>query len=140
MAYPFGFEFLREHFDHLQDWQEARFYFSAHPTTFASEFASILREGKPYIIFRMERRPDTFLPRHIPAHWEFTVYPVERGLKSKAREALCLNALAILRDFSFRSLTHPHYYNRCNALFDPTHGTCSAKVLHELDPTKSNLP
>jgi hypothetical protein len=85
MAFPVGYELLREHFGTSTDWSEARFYFCDHPTAFASEFARILRAREPYRIIRVERSAETHVPLYLPAHWHFTVYPVPHDLKSIAR-------------------------------------------------------
>jgi hypothetical protein len=80
----------------------------------------------------LERNPDRFVPSFTAAHWTFTVYPVRRALKSVACAALCSGARVAFRDFLARSPTHAHYYNRCDAVFDPMAGTCTAHVFHPL--------
>jgi hypothetical protein len=116
----------------MPGWPEVRFYFTAHPTTFASEFGRILRAGEPYCVLRLARDPERFVPRFTAAHWAFHVYPVRRVLKSVARAAFCSGALAAFRDFLAHSPTHAHYYNRCDAVFDPVEGTCTTQVFHPL--------
>lgn len=53
MSFPVGYELLRDHFGTLSQWDDARFYFSAHPTAFASQFAAILSSRQPYTILRV---------------------------------------------------------------------------------------
>jgi|GEM_PF-4558609 len=129
MAFPIGYELLREHFGDLPCWSGARFYFSAHPTTFASEFAQILRSHEPYRILRLEHRTGGHVPSYIPAHWHFTLDPVPRDRKSVARTALCAGPFAALREFITRAPAHATYYNRIDAIFDPEEGICTTQLL-----------
>jgi len=131
MAFPVGYELLREHFGTLSDWSDVRFYFWDHPTTFASEFARILRVREPYRILRLERRSETHVPSHEPAHWRFTVYPVPRHLKSIARSALVAQSFDALRHFIATVPTHANYCNRIDVIFDPSEGICRAEQLWE---------
>ena len=132
LAFPVGFELLREHFGALLPWPEVRLSFLPHPTVWASEFAQILREGKPYCILRVERRSATEDPSPEPAHWHFTIYPVPRDLKSIARTALISAAAPPLRDFISRVPTYWTYYNRVDVIFDPTERTCRTDQLWEI--------
>ena len=131
MAFPVGYELLREHFGTSFNWSDARFSFCDHPTTFASEFTRILRAGEPYRILRFERRAETHIPSHLPAHWDFTVYPVPRNLKSVARTSLVAQSFATLRHFLASVPTHANYYNRCDVIFDPSERTCRTEQLWE---------
>jgi hypothetical protein len=131
LAFPVGYELLREHFGTSPHWSEARFYFSDHPTTFASEFARILRAGVPYCILRVERRSETHVPSHQPAHWLFTSHPVPRHLKSIARAALVAESFATLQHFISSAPTHANYYNRRDVIFHPSEGTCRTEQLWE---------
>ena len=125
MAFPIGYELLREHFGGLPHWPGARFYFSAHPTTFAADFTRILRACEPYRVFRVEHRPNMRRGYdHIFAGWSFTVYPVQRDLKSIAHAALCGDPFATLHEFITPLPQRPHYYTRRDVLFDPVSGTC----------------
>jgi hypothetical protein len=127
-AFPVGYELLRDHFGALPQWSDARFYFSAHPTTFASEFAVILQEQEPYRILRVEHQTET----DVPAHWSFRVYPVPRPLKSVARAALCDGPFATLREFVVRAPQNWNQYNRSDAIFDPQEGTAIVQTLYEV--------
>ena len=133
LAFPVGYELLRDHFGELPQWESARFYFAAHPTTFASEFAAILRAREPYRILRIEHRTATHVHFHIDAHWHFSVFPVRRELKSVARAALCGGSFEQLRDFVRCAPQQWNQYNRADAIFDPQEGITVADVLHELD-------
>lgn len=139
MAFPVGYELLREHFGDLPEWIGARFYFCAHPTTFASEFSRILRACEPYCILRIEHRMAEMPPSYLPAHWFFTVYPVPRDSKSGARSALCRGPFTTLRDFITCAPTHANYYNRTDVTFDPQSGTCSTTLLWEYDKKTARL-
>lgn len=132
MAFPVGYELLHGQFGELFDWSEAQFWFCDRPTTFASEFAEILRAREPYRILRVERHHETFTPRHQPAHWHFTVYPVLRSLKSIARATLLAEPCATLQRFIASSPTHANYYNRVDVIFDPADGNCRAEQLREI--------
>ena len=134
MAFPVGYELLRECFGVSPHWADARFSFVAHPTTFASEFASILRAREPFRILRVEHRAERHAPSYQSAHWHFTVYPVPRRLKSIARRALLSGAVAGLLDFLTRAPSHDTYYDRNDALFDPAEGTCTISQLWPLPP------
>ncbi len=132
MAFPVGYELLREHLGTASKWPEARFYFCARPTTFASEFTRILRAGEPYRILRVERRSETHVPSYQPAHWHFTIYPVRRDLKSVARAALVAQSFATLQHFIASVPTHANYSNRCDVTFDPVEAACRTEQLWEL--------
>jgi hypothetical protein len=132
MAFPVGYELLREHFSSSPHWREARFYFCDHPTAFASEFARILRDGEPYRILRVEHLTESHVPSHQPAHWHFSVYPVPRDLKSVAGAALVAWSFGTLRDFIARAPAHTNYYNRTDVIFDPAEGTCRTEHLWEI--------
>ena len=132
MAFPVGYEILREYFGNVSQWSEARFYFSAHPTTFASEFANILRSREPYRILRLEHLAEAHVPSHSPAHWCFTVNPVPRDLKSVARATLVAYSFATLQHFITAAPIHRNYYNRVDVIFDPSEGTCKTEQLWEI--------
>jgi len=125
MAFPVGYELLRDHFGDLPQWPTTTFYFCAHPTTFASEFAAILRSGEPYRILRVEHLPHSHLRPGDPAHWHFTVYPVPRAFKSIARTALGSGPFASLHEFIRHVPAHPNYYNGTDVVFDPQSGACT---------------
>jgi hypothetical protein len=129
MSYPIGYEFLKAHFGFVAQWRDASFDFRARPTTFASEFTHLLAVQQPYPILRLERCPsDT-----VQAHWAFTVFPVQRALKSAARSHLAsASSIATLVAFLSRTPTHPHAYNRCEVVFDPASQTCTTSILHAL--------
>ena len=131
MAFPVGYELLREHFGTSPHWPAARFSFTAHPTTFASEFARILRAQEPYCVLRVEHRTERHFSPYQPAQWHFTVYPVLRHLKSIARSAL-IGGFAELRNFIARAPSHSDYYNRSDAFFEPVAGTCVTAQLWPL--------
>lgn len=133
LAFPLGYELLRTHFATSIPWSEARLWFKDYPTTFASEFAEILREQKPYRIFQVARCHQGYLsspnnPR--PAHWEFSSYPVLRELKSDARAVLVSAAFPQFLHFIKHSPTHDLYYNRCAVIFDPVAKSCQWEQLH----------
>ncbi len=127
LAFPIGYEFLREHFGELAGWAGARFWFLANTTIFASEFARILRTQVPYPILSVGHRMEQHSPRYVPAHMEFAVYPVARQLKSVARAALAPELLAILRAFAARERDYDRSVNRVDVLFDPVEVTCRMK-------------
>jgi hypothetical protein len=105
-ARPVGFELLREHLGTASMWSGARFYFCDRPTTFASEFARILRAGEPCRILRLERRFQAYGPSHDPAHWHLTVHPGPRGFKSIGRLALVAQSFATLQHVIATVPTH----------------------------------
>jgi hypothetical protein len=128
LAFPVGYELLREHFGDLPHWSGARFRFSAHPTTFAADFTQILRASEPYCIFRVEHRP---IERrgydHVFAGWTFTTYPVPRDIKSLARVALCEGPFQTLHEFIAALPSLPHYYTRRDVLFDLSSRRCTTE-------------
>jgi hypothetical protein len=126
LAFPLGYEQLHSAFGHIANWDEARFYYCDKPTTWASEFAEILRSNKPYCILRIERQRES----DIVAHWSFTIYPVERISKSLARDALLASA-DLIRAFLKHSPTFSTYYNLMNAIYDPTDNSCHTNQLYE---------
>ena len=130
MAFPVGYEFLQEHFGVPVKAAETVLWFRAHPTTFASKFAEVLRQAEPYPILCVERRSQSRHKDQKPAHWQFSVHPVESRLRSVARAALEPGAVAELRHFLARCPTHSAYDNYCIALFDPAEGTCKMEQLH----------
>ena len=130
MAYPVGYEFLREHFGVVVDSAETRLRFRAHPTAFASEFAEVLRTGEPYPILRLDRNSQAHPNDQPPAHWEFIVCPVVSRLRSAARAAFVAGALAEMQDFVACCPTHWNYHNSCFALFDPAERVCKVSQLH----------
>jgi len=129
MAFPVGYELLRAHFSSAPRWPEASFYFSAHPTTFASEFTRILRDQERFQILRLAH--GVLLHREQIAHWIFTVYPVPHKLKSIARAALITQSFPALHDFMSRCPSHRNYFNSCNVIFDPVERTCRVEQLWE---------
>lgn len=132
LAFPVGYELLREYFGDLLQWADVSFYFCSHPTTFASEFTQVLRDGVPYRVLRFEYRGPARCSVLSTAGWCFTVYPVRRELKGIARAALAAGAVDVLRDFVSGARTHSHYYKRTDVIFDPAGGTCSTELLYEL--------
>lgn len=132
LAFPVGYELLREHFGNLPQWTDVTFYFCSHPTTFVSEFNEILRNGVPYRILRLEYQGSARCSILSNAGWRFTVYPVRRKLKSTARTALAAGPLNTLREFITRARTHSNYYNRTDVIFDQLEGSCSTDLLFEL--------
>jgi hypothetical protein len=129
MSYPIGYEFLKEHFGFIAQWRDASFNFRARPTTFASEFMHLIALQQPYPILRLERCPSST----VPAHWAFTVFPVQRSLKIAARSHLAsASSIDTLIAFVSRTPTHPHAYNRCEVVFDPASQTCAASILYAL--------
>src|SRR6478672_10152229 len=68
MAFPVGYELLREHFGLTMNWSEARFHFCDRPTRLASEFTRILQARESYRILRVERCSEAHLPSYQPAH------------------------------------------------------------------------
>jgi hypothetical protein len=126
LAFPLGYEQLHSAFGHIANWDEARFYYCDKPTTWASEFAEILRSNKPYCILRIERQRES----DIVAHWSFTIYPVERISKSLARDALLASA-DLIKTFLKHSPTFSTYYNWMNAIYDPTDNSCHTNQLYE---------
>jgi hypothetical protein len=132
LAFPVGYELLRDHFSTSRYLSESCFCFAAHPTTFASEFARILRERERYCVLRLEHSTKALNPADQATHWHFTLYPVLRGLKSIARAALVGQSFAALQDFVARAPVHWNYYNRCDAVFDPVEGRCNWELLWEI--------
>ncbi|MEP6667880.1 MAG: hypothetical protein ABJF10_01935 [Chthoniobacter sp.] len=132
MAFPSGYELLREHFGDLTGWSEATFYFCAHPTTFASEFTRILDERRPYIILRVEYRGAALFSAHSSAGLCFTIYPVRREFKRVARGGLAAGLLDAMQQFIRLVPTYPNYYNRMDATFDSAAGSCATERLYEL--------
>lgn len=123
MAYPVGFELLREHFGDLPQWQDVRLEFYSKTTFFASEFRHVLSSGAPYCVLSVEH--ETI---NIALGWHINVYPVFRELKSVARATLIQSAFTPLHDFMARARVHRHYRNKAEAIFDPLASTCSVKV------------
>jgi len=132
MAFPVGYELLREHFGSTPRWSEARFYFCDSPTTFASKFAHILRSREPYRILRLEHRAEEHVFSHLPAHWCFTIYPVQRDLKNAARTALVDQSFATLHRFIATAPTHQKYSKSVDVILDPSDGTCRAEQLWKI--------
>lgn len=123
MAYPLGFELLREHFGDLPQWQDVWLGFYPETTVFASEFRHILSSGDPYCILSVKHHIN-----YIALGWQISVYPVFRELKSVARAALIQSAFTPLHDFMAKARVHRHYRNKAETIFDPHAGTCSVKV------------
>ena len=128
MAFPVGYELLREQFGQLPHWPGFRFYFRAHPTTFAAEFTRILRAQEPYCILRVEHSPDEHRGFDHLLGWCFEVCPVRRDFKSVARAALCNGPFDTLREFVASLPVRPHYYTRRDVTFDSVSGTCTTEL------------
>lgn len=124
MAFPVGYELLQEHFSECPHWLEAVFHFSAHPTTFASEFTRILREQEPYLVFRLEYRFEPYIQAAPSPRWHFTIYPVPGHLKSVTRNALVEQSFPTLRDMMSKVPVRSIDYNRWDVIFDPVEGRC----------------
>lgn len=128
LAFPVGYELLREHLGLSLLRVELRFRFRDRPTLWASDFAQMLRELRPYKVLSVEFRGEA-VSSWGPG-WTFTVYPVLREFKRDAREALTAGVFPRVRDFIARLPHHAHYYNRAEVSFDSVERTCHTEQLH----------
>jgi hypothetical protein len=122
MAFPVGYELLREHFGATSWWPDAGFYFHDNSSVFASEFAQILKTRQSYRIFQIERRPDNVM-HLLKKRYSFTICPVVRELRSIAKEALT-PLFPALRQFIDGIPVSSVDRRSISAMFTPSDGTC----------------
>lgn len=120
MAFPLGYELLKQAFGDLPSWPDCDFWFKARPTYWASDFARTLKAAEPYPIVQVRHR-------YSSPGFSIAVFPVVRSLKSVAREGFLSSALDAFRQFIFAAPAAPNHRDFREALFDPVAHTCTVR-------------
>jgi len=117
-SYPIGSELLTSNLESVP--QFSKLFLSFTDSTFpATKFRkTVLSDDKYYIL------DATFYPKsHFFDSWALGIYPVRRGLKKVARDALVSHGLPMLREWlANHDVTNPVSGVRCVLMFVPLEG------------------
>jgi hypothetical protein len=123
LSYPIGAEALSEHLADMPHFSEFRICFSDVVSAWKSKFQQMIAEGADYEI----------VTARLWSPFEIFVFPVQRGLKHAAQEALVSHGLPQLRDWLVqRGSRAATTFASCSMIFSPPNETVHVKKLERV--------